>query len=164
MQKSHVQINEIKLIGITARTSNTLEMDMEKAKIGPTIKKYFENNLCALISNRLNPATTYCVYTDYESNQNGMYTYFIGEEVHSFESVPANFKTLVIPSQDYIKFNVGPGAMPNVCIHAWKAIWKMKQEELGGKRAFIADFEIYDKRAKDYQNTILDIYIGIQHA
>jgi predicted transcriptional regulator YdeE len=31
----------------------------------------------------------------------------------------------------------------------------------GGKRAYIADFEVYDERSRDPDNTIVDIYIGI---
>ncbi len=38
----------------------------------------------------------------------------------------------------------------------------MTAEELGGERNYITDFEIYDERANDPQNTVLDIYIGIK--
>ena len=38
----------------------------------------------------------------------------------------------------------------------------MSSDDLGGKRTYSTDFEVYDKRAKDYSNTILDVYIAIQ--
>ena len=38
----------------------------------------------------------------------------------------------------------------------------MSPRELGGKRKYETDFEIYDERATDHQNIVLDLYIGIQ--
>lgn len=162
MRKTEINLNEIKLVGITVRTSNSLEMNPETAKIGQTIGKYFENNLSQKISERVKPGTTYCAYTEYDSDENGEYTYFVGEEVDSFESINPMFTSLTIPASNYAKFECGPGEMPMVCIDAWKEIWKMSNSDFGGKRTYIADFEIYDERAKDYSNTTLDIYIGIE--
>lgn len=161
MKKSNESLSEIKLVGITARTSNSLEANQKTAKIGQTIGNYFENNLSQKIGNRIKPGTTYCAYTEYETNENGQYTYFVGEEVNSLDEIPGGFEALIIPASNYIKFECGPGGMPIVCIDAWKRIWNMQEADLGGKRAYIADFEIYDERAKDYGNTILDIYIGV---
>ncbi len=47
-------------------------------------------------------------------------------------------------------------------IEAWQKIWKMSPQTLGGKRRYQTDFEIYDERAVDHQNVILDLYIGIE--
>lgn len=162
MKKTDSQLSEIKLVGITARTSNSLEANPETAKIGQTVGNYFENNLSQKIANRIKPGTTYCAYTEYESDENGQYTYFVGEEVDSFEEIPDGFETLIIPPSSYKKFECGPGQMPKVCIDAWKEIWKMQDADFWGKRTYITDFEIYDVRAKDYGNAILDIYIGVQ--
>jgi len=162
MKKVNVQLPEIKLVGIKIRTKNSDEMNSETAKIGQTIGNYFENNLSQKIPGRIKPGTTYCAYTEYESDENGEYTYFVGEEVDSFEQIDPMFTSLIIPSSSYTKFECGPGKMPMICINAWKAIWQMRHNDLGGKRAYIADFEIYDERAKDYSNAALDIYIGLQ--
>ena len=64
--------------------------------------------------------------------------------------------------QQYAKFTNLPGPMPSVCIDMWQNIWKMKASELGGERAYIADFEVYDERSVDHNNVVLDIYIGIK--
>lgn len=162
MKKSNQFLNEIKLVGITARTSNSLEANPETAKIGQTIGNYFENNLSQEIANRIKPGTTYCAYTEYEADENGQYTYFVGEEVDSFEKIPDGFEVLIIPRSNYTKFECGPGQMPTVCIDAWKEIWKMQEADFGGRRSYITDFEIYDERAKDHGNAILDIYIGVK--
>ena len=161
MEKTQIKLNAIKLVGISVRTSNMLEMEPDTAKIALTASKYFSQTLSAQISNRANPGVTYCSYTNYENNETEEYTYFIGEEVDSFENIEKGFATLTIPFQTYMKFTVGPGIMPNVCMNAWKEIWQMEEEDFSGKRAYIADFEVYDKRAIDSQNTILDLYIDI---
>ena len=52
--------------------------------------------------------------------------------------------------------------MRHVCIHAWQRIWGMDRGTLGGERAYIVDFEVYDTRSHDPQNVTLDIYIGFR--
>jgi predicted transcriptional regulator YdeE len=135
-------------------------MDPAVAKIGTTIQKY--GALTAKIKCDKNLNRTYCVYTNYESDYKGDYTYFIGKEVTDCDQVPIGFDTLIIPAQNYTKFTTAPGSMPMVCIETWQKIWSMSPEELGGQREYLADFEIYDERAINPQHTILDILIGIK--
>ena len=160
MQKTNTQLPEIKLVGITARTSLMSEMDQSTAKIGLTLQKFFQDELPTKIPNRANPNTTYCVYTEYESDFNGEYTYFVGQQVTSFDDLPEGFVALTIPTQNYTKFTNGPGPMPAVCIDVWKQVWA--DSELDSRRNYIADFEIYDERASDHSKVVLDIYIGIK--
>jgi len=40
-------------------------------------------------------------------------------------------------------------------------LWKMNENDFGGKRKYLADFEVYDKRASDPSNAVVDIYIGL---
>lgn len=162
MQKQLIELPTIKLVGITARTNNALEMNASTAKIGATIQQYFQNSVSEKIARRKTPGVTYCVYTEYESDVTGDYTYFIGEEVESFEDVSVDLKQLSIANQRYIKFTTEPGSMPEVCIKAWHKIWSMSPETLGGERSYIADFEVYDERASDLTQAVLDIYIGVK--
>lgn len=162
MQKTVTELPEIKLLGILCRTNNTAEINISSAKIAPTIQKYFRQAVGEEIPNRKNPGTTYCVYTDYESDFTGDYTYFIGEEVKVGGDSMEGFSSIIIPAQNYAKFTSKPGIMPEVCIDMWQNIWKMKSGELGGKRAYLADFEVYDKRALDPSKTVLDIYMGVK--
>ncbi len=160
MDQTSLTLPEIKLIGITARTNNQAEMQGDKAKIGAIIAQYDQQKLAEQILHRKKPGVAYCVYTEYESNHLGDYTYFVGEEVESFDNQPDSFTKLTIPAQNYIKFTTESGPMPMVCIKTWQGIWA--NEELEAKRSYIADFEIYDQRAADPLNTILDIYIGVR--
>ena len=161
MQKTIAQLPEIKIIGISCRTNNTSEMNAATAKIGAAMHKYFSENLPQQIENKKNPGVTYSAYTEYESDFTGDYTYVIGTEVTSFDKVPEGCVTLTIPAMSYAKFTNGPGVMPNVCIDMWQKIWTMTEVDFGGQRSYVTDFEVYDERAADPQNTTLDIYVGI---
>jgi predicted transcriptional regulator YdeE len=52
--------------------------------------------------------------------------------------------------------------MPNVVENAWREIWEKTPEELGGTRSYRTDFEVYDERAANHHNVVLDIYVGIK--
>ncbi len=163
MNKEIVELDSLKLIGVTARTNNKNEMDPEKSKIASTAGRYWSENLANNFKHRLSPGTTYAVYTDYESDENGDYTYFIGELVDTFEGQDnETFEQLIIPASRYQKFTTQTGKMPEVVINAWQAIWQMQPSDFGGNRKYIADFEVYDQRASDPNSTIIDIYIGIE--
>lgn len=164
MRKVITELPEIKLVGITTRTNNTeiFEKDPSVNKIAITIQKYFQSGSAEKIKHRKNPGTTFCAYTNYESDFNGDYTYFIGEEVSSFEGVGEGFEMLTIPKQSYAKFTNDPAPIPAACINMWQKIWKMNAADLEGERTYITDFEIYDERSIDPNNAVLDIYIGIK--
>lgn len=161
MKKEMTNKTEIKLIGLSVRTNNKNEMNLQTSKIGELAGRFWGQNMAAQILNRKNPGVTFSVYTEYDSNEHGDYTYFVGEEVTSFENCSDNFRRLTIPASKYQKFTTPSGKMPEVVIAAWQQIWKMTPEDFGGNRAYQADFELYDQRASDPANTSLDIYIGI---
>lgn len=162
MQKTLITKPEIKLVGISVRTSYQQELDKMQGNIFPCVRQYFHELLFEKIPKREKPGTTFCAYTDYENNYKGAYTYFIGEEVASYDSIlPDGFRTLTIPAQDYVKFTTKPAPMPDVIVNAWNEIWRMSPIELGGKRCYQTDFEIYDDRAADHQKIVLDVYVGI---
>lgn len=153
---------EIRLVGISVRTNNKLEVNKMDGKIFPLVKKYFHEALAEKITRRKKPGTTFCAYTDYESDEHGDYTYFIGEEVSFFdEQLPEEFQTLTIPRQTYAMFTTEPAPMPDVLLNVWKKVWNASPQELGGKRTYVTDFELYDERAADHQNIVLDLCIAI---
>lgn len=162
MKKSIEKLEKIKLVGITVRTSNASEMNPMTAKIGLTMERFFGEGLQNKIANRKKPGTVFAVYTDYESDEHGAYSYFLGEEVHSFDKVEPELQMLTISPQTYVKLTAGSGKMPDVVVDMWKNIWKMNAADLGGQRAYQADFEVYDERSQDPNNAILDIYVGLK--
>ena len=162
MKKELVSKSEIKLVGLSARTNNKNEMNPQASKIAELAGRFWSQNVAAQILNRKNPGVTLSVYTEYDSNEHGDYTYFIGEEVSSVNNVPEGLRMITIPQSKYQRFTTDEGPMPQVVIQAWQDIWQMDSQALGGNRRFIADFEVYDERATDPTKTIADVYIGIQ--
>lgn len=138
-------------------------MEPGKAKIGPLVNQYMSEHISNNFKHRVNPNTTFCVYTEFESDEHGEYTYFIGEEVSSFdEQDTERFETLTIELSNYQKFTTESDQMPEVIINAWQNIWQMNEADFEGKRTYIADFEVYDQRAANPEQTVVDIYIGIK--
>lgn len=162
MKKELANKSEIKLVGLTARTNNKNEMNPQTSKIGELAGRFWSQDIANQIPNRKNPGVTLSIYTEYDSNEHGDYTYFIGEEVSSFEDVPSELQKLTIPAAKYQKFTTPSGKMPEVVISAWQKIWVMSSDDFGGDRAYVADFEVYDRRAINPANASLDIYIGIK--
>ena len=165
MQKEKQTLGQLNLIGLTARTNNLNEMNPETSKIAALAGKYWGEQLADSFKHRINPGVTYAVYTEYESDEHGEYTYFIGESVDVLESQDlSQFKSLIIPQSTYQKFTTSSGKMPDIVISSWQEIWGMSEKDFEGKRKYIADFEIYDKRAQNPNEMALDIYIGIDDA
>jgi predicted transcriptional regulator YdeE len=162
MKKELAHKSEIKLVGLRVRTNNNNEMNPETSKIGELAGQFWGENIAAQIPHRVNPGVTLSVYTEYESNEHGDYTYFIGEEVGSFDPTPGELQKLTILAGKYQKFTTPSGKMPEVVVNAWREIWTMSRHDFGGERAYVADFEVYDQRAIDPTNTSVDIYIGIK--
>lgn len=164
MQKEKIKLGDLTLIGITARTNNKNEMNPETAKIGQIAGYYWGNQIANAFKNRVNPGVTYSVYTEFESDEHGEYTYFLGEQVSSLDNQDySQFKSLTIPTSSYQKFTTPAGKMPEIVIHAWQKIWQMNNKDFEGKRTYVADFEIYDQKAINPENSIVDIYIGIKN-
>jgi predicted transcriptional regulator YdeE len=164
MKKEQIKKPEIKLVGLSLRTNNKNEMDLQTAKIGKLANQFWQQNIAKEIPSRKNPGVTLAVYTNYASDEHGDYTYFIGEEVTSLTNVPEGLQELIIPAAEYQKFTTPVGKMPEVVINAWQQIWQMSSNDFGGKRAYQADFEVYDERAVNPSSASLDIYIGITNS
>ena len=163
MKKDIIELNETLLVGISTRTNNQDEMTPDNGKIPATIAKYDDEKLAEKIKHRNKPRQAYCVYTDFDSDENGEYTYLVGEEVSTFDSQDQSlFSFVTLPAGRYCKFTTEPGVMPQVVIEAWQEIWQMQSSDFGGQRSYIADFEVYDHRCADPNNAVVDIYIGIK--
>ena len=151
------------LVGIKGRTSNKREADPSTAIIGSTLARYAQESIPEKIPLRKKAGVTYCVYTEYESDHTGEYTYFVGEEVNELspELIALHgLQSICIPAQSYTVYTTDPGVMPAVVIDAWRTIWNTPFKEKGVERSYQADFEVYDERASNPQASVVDIYIG----
>jgi predicted transcriptional regulator YdeE len=154
-----VQAPGFTVIGIAARTSNAREMTPDGV-IPRQWERWMTEALAAQISNKLD-SSVIALYTDYESDHNGEYTFVLGVKVSSAENVPPGMVASQIPAGRYTVLTSEKGPVGRVVFEAWQRIWSMSPAELGGARAYRADFEVYDQRASDSDNAQVDVYVGI---
>ncbi|HEX4077220.1 MAG TPA: GyrI-like domain-containing protein [Candidatus Acidoferrales bacterium] len=148
------------VIGISARTTNANEMS-GKGVIGQAWGRFMSEGLLSKIPNKVD-ANVLAVYTDYESDANGAYTFILGAKVSSADNVPPGLVAKKIPAARYAVFTSEKGPVAKVVPQTWSHIWALPRSAPGGSRAYRADFELYDRRAADPQNSQVDVYVGIE--
>lgn len=162
MQHERQNVSPKLLVGITAQTSFSKEINPLASEIGKTVNKYITEQVAQKIPHRKNPGIIFCAYTDYTDEYKGDYTYFIGEEVTAVSELPEGMSQIEIPAGTYLKLTTDTGAIPLIIINAWQKIWQLFQGNSHGKRVYKVDFEVYDERAKNPQNAIVDLYVGVK--
>jgi predicted transcriptional regulator YdeE len=145
--------------GFLVRTNNAAEASGE-SKIGPLWQRFMQEKLVDQIPNRADESFT-VVYSNYASDETGAYDYLLGARVASVDHLPAGMSWRRVEPATYAVLLTDKGQMPGVLQATWDRIWHMAPGDLGGKRAFITDYEIYDKRTADPQNAQVEIHIGL---
>jgi len=145
--------------GYLVRTNNAAELSGQ-SKIGPLWQRFIEQNLASQIPDRADAALT-VVYSNYASDEKGDYDYLLGARVTSVEHLPAGQSWRKIEPAIYAIFLTEKGPMPGVLQAQWARIWQMAPADLGGKRAFRTDYEIYDQRSANPQSAQIEIHIGL---
>jgi predicted transcriptional regulator YdeE/peroxiredoxin len=155
-----VEQPEFMVAGIAARTSNAKEMTADGV-IGKQWARLMQEDVLAKIPNRADGSVV-AVYTDYSSDKDGAYTYLLGARVTSQAGLPPGVIAKKIPSGKFALFTTEKGPGPKVLPEAWIHINSLPKSAPGGDRVYLADYEIYDERAKDPQNLQADIYVRIR--
>lgn len=101
------------------------------------------------------------VYTNYAGYQNDDYTYVLGVRVSAADKVPDGMTTVTVPTGRYAAVESETGPLPEVIPKVWKRINSMPATELGGQRAFKADFEVYPE-GFDWQSAQIMVYLGLK--
>jgi predicted transcriptional regulator YdeE len=146
--------------GWLVRTNNADEMSGGNGKIGPLWQRVMGQNLVAQIPHRIDGALI-VVYSNYASDEKGDYDYLLGARVNSIENLPAGMTWKKVDPGTYAVILTDKGQMPGVLQAAWARIWQMTPAELGGKRAFVTDYEIYDERSANPQSAQVEIRVGV---
>lgn len=145
-----VNIEEKIVAGIAVRTSNS-SPDMTSA-IGNLWKRFYGENIYADIPNKNSPKVL-GVYTDYENDEKGEYTFLTCCEV-SENLRDERLTVLRIPAGKYAKFTV-IGDVNRAVSEVWQVVW-----DLDLPRAFVCDFEEYQN--SDMKNAEIHLYIGLK--
>jgi predicted transcriptional regulator YdeE len=160
MRPRVVEQQEFSVIGIQARTSNAREMTGDGA-IPKQWDKFFKEGSADKIPHKVD-STIYAVYTGYESDRDGEYDFVIGAKVTSVSAVPPGMVAKKVPKGRYAVVTTAKGPVGQVVPKAWQRIWNLEDnKQLGGARAYKADFEVYDEGACNPQDSQVDIYVGV---
>jgi len=161
MQPKIVEEKEFSIVGIEVRTNNAREMTHDGV-IPKQWGQFVADGILDRIPNKVDP-TIYAVYTDYASDRNGDYTYVIGAKVTDALAIPPVMVARRVPAGKYAVVTSSKGPVQNVIPQAWQKIWSLENKsQLGGQRAYKADFEVYDQRSRDPQESQVDVYVGIK--
>jgi predicted transcriptional regulator YdeE len=153
--------NGFTVVGIAARTSNAKEATPDGI-IPKQWDKFIRDGLLEKIPNKVDPAI-YVLYTAYASDRNGEYDFVIGARVGDGSAIPSGMVVQAVPAGRYAVLTSAKGPVGKVVVEAWQKIWSLEdQSQLGGKRTYKTDFELYDQRSRDPQNSQVDIYIGVR--
>ena len=159
--RNNVEQKEFTVVGISARTTNAQEA-AGKGVIAKQWDRFYKEGILDKIPNRTDSAI-YAVYCDYASDRNGEYAFIIGGKVGNASDVPAGMVARTVSAGKYAVITSEKGPMPKNIVEAWQTVWSPEdQARLGGKRAYKTDFEVYDERASNPQDSQIDIYVGVK--
>ena len=145
-----------KLAGIETRTSNSLEMDQGTARIPQLWGRFFQEGVLSQLPGGDSPAGITTVYTAYDGDDTAPYSLIIGCVVKdAVDAIPSTMTVVDVPEQDYLEFT-GKGAIPEVVIQTWQAVWTYFHDETSYERSYVADFEEYPAGGSEVQ-----IFIGV---
>jgi predicted transcriptional regulator YdeE len=137
------QVDEFQVVGVAARTTNATEMTSD----GVIPKLWGQMARHADIA----------LYTEYESDEHGAYTFVLGKKATLEGVVPDGSILKTVPAGRYAVFTSDRGPVQKVVVETWQRIWSAKTS-----RTFIADFEVYEERASDPANAVVEIYVGVK--
>lgn len=141
------------VIGIARRTSSADGRSMKDMMA--TWTDFLHQNATAKIKNRALPPVMYAVYSDYESDWRGEYSYMIGCGVTRAGSAPEGMEMRKIPAQTYAVFTA-KGRMPDEILAIWSTVWLS-----GLPRTYTFDFEVYDQRFTNPKEKEVDVCIAV---
>ncbi|MBA2655788.1 MAG: effector binding domain-containing protein [Tatlockia sp.] len=136
-------LESFKVTGLTLQTRNSDEFNEKTAKLPKLWQQFLASALAS-------EAKLFEVYSDFESDAEGLYTVTLGVKDGEREG----FSTVIIQAGNYLVFQ-GSGPMPASVVETWNTIWQYFKTSMEFQRNFLSDFEMYT----DVEN--VEIYIGI---
>lgn len=158
MEKLHS--DSFTVIGLTARTTNAKEASGNGA-IGELWARLRKEGLLARIKHRADNHII-ALYSDYESDKDGAYTYTLGSKVTSAKDIPPGMVARRTESGDYAIFTAQGGPAAQLVLGLWQRIWALEKSPSELKRAYRTDYEIYLDPDASNADQRVDIYIGLK--
>ena len=143
------------LTGITLKKKTFNANGQSSIDCGSLWQEFENRNVAAHIPNRLGDEV-YAVYYDYEGDHTKPYSYFIGCRIEENAQTPEGLNELFIPEAIY-QYCESKGKMPDCVAQAWRQIWLSDID-----RAYKYDFEIYDRRSRNWEHAEVDIFLSLK--
>ncbi|MEO8663887.1 MAG: GyrI-like domain-containing protein [Ignavibacteria bacterium] len=150
MDHKIITLDEIKVIGIEARTSN----DSASDEIPKLWQKFFTEKIKENILNKIS-SDILSLYTEYESDYTKPYTIVLCCKVKDFSEVPDGMVSKIIPASKFAVFNA-KGKMPDELVKTWENIWSSDLD-----RTYTGDFDLYTEKYFSDQPEA-DVYVAIK--
>ncbi len=148
------------VVGIAVRTSNAEQMT-EARPIGKQWERLFKEGVLAAIPNKAD-GNILAVYSEYASDKDGEYTYLLGARLRKWKALPDGMTVKNVPAGRYALFTSERGPVQKVVVEMWRRVWETPKSALGGDRTYKTDFELYDQRAKNPADAVVDLYVAVR--
>jgi len=155
-----VHVPAFQVTGLSVRTRNSDETNPDTARIGPLWDRFFSQSCERHLPAAGHDGRLYGVYSAYESDASGAFDVTAGvATAHSAdgpagEGSGAQVQRVPVQAGQYLVFS-GQGAMPQMVIDTWSAVWHYFAQNPQVQRRFDTDFEAYSGPDQ------VDIHIGI---
>ena len=151
MEHELIEGEALDVVGLVIRTNN----EDAGQTIGAAWHRFMEAGFAEQVANRADTHTIVAVYTDYESDENGPYTFMLGVPVTGDAAIPAGLERRQFPAQRFARV-VRRGPVPAVVQSTWTEVYASELQ-----RSYVADIERYDVREMGPQ-TRLELHIGVR--
>jgi predicted transcriptional regulator YdeE len=160
-ERKIVTRDETWIVGIASRTTGEKEMSSDGV-IPKMWQRFYEEGVLHRLTNRADQ-NVYALYTDFSGTRMGEYKVVIGAKVKDKAQIPEGLVLKTIPAGKYFVLTSEKGPAPTVIPAAWIKVGALEdKDQLGGRRSYKADFEVYGPTATDPQNLQADLYVGLK--
>ncbi|AWM17257.1 AraC family transcriptional regulator [Bacillus subtilis] len=160
MSFSHItDLKQKRFAGLSQRTSNALEMTEER-RIPALWDQFWQQDMRILFSQAEKDQSIIALYSNYEQETNGFYTFSVGAFQEDSGTLPEPYENIDLPASAYAVFTSRIGPIEEIVYETWKEIWTWDKRHL---RTFTGDFEMYDQSAAVPQRAQVNIYVAIKN-
>lgn len=136
-------------IGLTARVRND-----DPSSIVGLWERFSQSDVLSMLPEGTDE-TVHCIYHGYSGTHLDLYKMTIGYVVVDTAMCPAGLEVVRVPPQNVMKFEA-IGDQPGALVACWQSIWQTEMN-----RAFLADFDIYDRDRPDHVTVMVGIDVGL---
>ena len=136
------QIDGFTTVGRETRTSNEKEMNGEG-----TIGQLWDSKLPI-------GSPIVAVYSEYQSNKDGEYSYLLGRKLGEDEPLPQQMAHRRVVSGKYLRLEFTGEISPAAVVGLWQQVWDMEtQGQI--QRTYKTDFELYGANG-------FELFVGVK--